>query len=231
MANINEIRQSELTQGEIQVLAEDTKRWQRMGAGAHLDDWLAFGPGLLIRRRLAMRLAYTNEPKGKGYNTAFGQLMEADGLHTMDGHGKADSTKKTAISCVLWLHEDDERLNTLREIRETMTVGERARLNSPISARQRVEKLLAARAGNAEAKKKDSPLARSTRTIAEQTREIEHLREQLAAAEQRSGSLFDLKHDSANDIATVIVNTVSGRKAETVAREVLKQLKAAKPAG
>jgi len=22
-----------------------------MGSGAHLDDWLAYGPGLLIRRR------------------------------------------------------------------------------------------------------------------------------------------------------------------------------------
>jgi len=38
-----------------------------MGSGAHLDDWLAYGPGLLIRRRLAMRIAYVNRPEGKGY--------------------------------------------------------------------------------------------------------------------------------------------------------------------
>ena len=35
---------------------------------------MEFGLGLLIRRREAMRLAYTNKPEGNGYCAAFGQL-------------------------------------------------------------------------------------------------------------------------------------------------------------
>jgi hypothetical protein len=81
---IDTIKQTDLTVSERQVLDDDRERWQRMGSGAHLDDWLAYGPGLLIRRRLAMRIAYVNRPEGKGYARAFAQLMEHDGLDTMD---------------------------------------------------------------------------------------------------------------------------------------------------
>ena len=116
---IDTIKQTDLTVSERQVLDDDRDRWRRMGSGAHLDDWLAYGPGLLIRRRLAMRIAYVNRPEGKGYARAFAKLMEHDGLDTMD---------KTSISAVLWLHDAPERLSVLREIRETMTVGQRARL-------------------------------------------------------------------------------------------------------
>ena len=75
-----------------------------MGAGSHLDDWLAYFPGLAIRRRLAMRLAFTNKPEGKGYAQAFGELMKADGL--------LDPTVKTAFTAVLWLGDDPERMRS-----------------------------------------------------------------------------------------------------------------------
>jgi hypothetical protein len=101
---IDTIKQTDLTVSERQVLDDDRERWQRMGSGAHLDDWLGYGPGLLIRRRLAMRIAYVNRPEGKGYARAFAQLMEHDGLDTMD---------KTSISAVLWLHDAPERLSVL----------------------------------------------------------------------------------------------------------------------
>ena len=39
------IRQTDLTANERQVLANDRTRWQKMGAGAHLNDWLAYGDG------------------------------------------------------------------------------------------------------------------------------------------------------------------------------------------
>jgi hypothetical protein len=39
------------------TLAEDRKRMEKLGKGSQLDDWLAFGPGLLIRRRLAKNIA------------------------------------------------------------------------------------------------------------------------------------------------------------------------------
>ena len=169
----------------------------------------------MIRRRLAMRLAFTNRPEGKGYAQSFGELMRADGLDTMD---------KTSISAVLWFHDDAERLNVLREIREAMTPGERSRLNSPISARQRVEKLLAARSKgeSAEEKLKDSPVVLLKRKVAEQEREIATLRERLAKSD---GSLFDLKNDSAADIVAAIATNVGGSKAETIAKGLIEHVK------
>jgi hypothetical protein len=217
-----EAEHNQLTASERSVLAEDSKRWKRLGAGAHLDDWLAFGSGLMIRRRMAMRIAFVNKPEGKGYAQAFEALMHADGLHTMD---------KTSISAVLWLHDDPERLKKLREIRDIMTVGQRARLNSPISARQRVEKILKVRQVGQEAVVKTSPLARQAALVAEQAREIEHLKEQLAAAETRDGSLFDLKRDNADHISVAIVGNTPPSKAEKIARGVLRLLKEARPAG
>lgn len=139
--SVDTIKQTELTPSEREVLAADRERWRHMGGGGHLDDWLAYGTGLMIRRRLAMRLSFVNSPEGKGYARAFSELMKADGLDTMD---------KTSISAVLWLHGDGARMNLLRKIRDAMTPGERSRLNSPISARQRVERELKARAGGAE---------------------------------------------------------------------------------
>jgi hypothetical protein len=44
----------------------------------------------------------------------------------------------TAFSAVLWINEEPERIKILRQIQAAMTPGQRSRLNSPISARQRV---------------------------------------------------------------------------------------------
>ena len=59
------------------TLAEDRKRMERQGS--QLDDWLAFGPGLLIRRRLAKNivgLAETDPAKGHRYSRGFKEQME-----------------------------------------------------------------------------------------------------------------------------------------------------------
>jgi hypothetical protein len=42
---------------------------------------------------------------------------------------------------VPWLGEDAHRLQALRDLRNALTPGQRSRLNSPISARQRVENI------------------------------------------------------------------------------------------
>src|SRR5437763_15202204 len=76
--NNENIAQSELTEHERTILAEDRERWQRMGAGGHLDDWLKYGPGQLIRRRLAMKLAHTDKQSGPLYTEAMSRLLESD---------------------------------------------------------------------------------------------------------------------------------------------------------
>jgi hypothetical protein len=221
---IEDIKRTELTQSERDVLTDDRARWRKMSGGSHLDDWLAYYPGLSIRRRLAMRIAFVNKPEGKGYNTAFSQLMQADGLDSKD----------KMWSHVLWLRDDPEHERVLRELREAMTPGERSRLNSPISARQRVEKVTKAREGGTEEKMSQSPLAMWKNRAAEHARKIAHLEEQLASAEQRQedGSLFDLKNDSADNIAMAIVGNVGRDKAANIAKQIAEKLKRKRqPAG
>lgn len=222
--SIENIKRDELTASEREVLEEDKKRWRRMGTGAHLDEWLAYGPGIAIRRRLAMRLAVTNRPEGKAYIGYYNELLRDDGFNTKDGK------LMSSLTAVQWLQEDAERLNILREVRETMTPGERSRLNSPISAKQRVLAVLKAREGGTEDKLKTSPVAILKRSLVEREHKIAHLEEQLAAS--GAGSLFDLKHDSAEDIGTVIATNVSETKARSIAKAITEKLRAkTKPAG
>jgi hypothetical protein len=67
--------------------------------------------------------------------------------------------------------------------------------------------------------------------IKEQAAHIADLEEQLAAADARDGSLFDLKNDSVDDIVAVIVRTVTENKAKSIAAAITKHFKRAKPAG
>ncbi len=218
---IESIKQTELTQSERDVLTADTERWKRMGDGAHLDDWLACLSGLQIRRTLAMKLAHTNRPEGKGYALHFAELMKADNLDTMD---------KTSISCLLWLGDDANRLQALRVLRNGMTPGQRSRLNSPISARQRVEKVLKAREEGSDAK--DDKRAASKARIAELEREVARLKQELAKSD---GSLFDLKTTPADQIAAVIadIRNCGPHKAKSIAAAINRRLKSTpqKPAG
>jgi len=151
---------ADLDAEDRKTLAEDRKRMERLGKGSQLDDWLAFGPGLLIRRRLAKNiagLAETDPAKGHRYSRAFKEQMEMDGLY--DRTTKSDVMKST-FTAVLWFYDDEKleerRREILEEIRRNMTPGQRARFNSPISAQQRVLDELRTR-GLAPAKKPRAP--------------------------------------------------------------------------
>lgn len=224
---IHDIKQTDLTAAEREVLKADAERWQRMGAGGHLEDWLAYYPGLSIRRRLAQKSAWTTNVKGKGYALAFNQYMRDDGFDT------ADKALMNQMTAVLWLRDKPEHEKILREILGTLTPGQRSRLNAPITARQRVMAVLKAREGGTENQLRTSPLTILKQQVAEQNRTIAHLKEQLASAENDS-SLFDLRRDSAEDIVRVLTDhsAISEHKATTIAKGVLAHFKASrKPAG
>jgi hypothetical protein len=137
-----------------------------------------------------------------------------------DGIDTADKSVMTAFTAVMWLNEEPERLTILREILDAMSPGMRARLNSPISARQRVEGVLKARAKGetAEAKVKESPVALLRKQVADRDREIAALRAKLAKVD--NGSLFDLRADPPEMIGRVIVETVSPNKASQIERAI-----------
>jgi hypothetical protein len=149
--------------------------------------------------------------------------MKADGL--------LDPAVKTSFTAVLWLGDEPERSQILRQLREAMTPGQRSRLNSPITARQRVEAILLARQhGVDEETVRASPVALLKEQLTARDREIARLKSELAKLSD--GSLFDLKHDSADDIALAIVGNLSAHKAKSLADGILTRLKKSqKPAG
>ena len=125
---------ADLDAEDRKTLAEDRKRMERLGKGSQLDDWLAFGPGLLIRRRLAKNiagLAETDPAKGHRYSRGFKEQMEMDGLY--DRTTKSDVMKST-FTAVLWFYDDEKleerRREILEEIRRNMTPGQRGRFSA-----------------------------------------------------------------------------------------------------
>jgi transcription antitermination factor NusG len=222
---IETIKQTDLTPSEREVLKQDGERWKRIGGGSHLDEWLSFAPGLMIRRTLAMKLVHTNQPIGKLYTDAFNELMRADGLHTMD---------KASVTAVLWLNDDPERIQILRDMRSAMTPGRRSRMNSPITAQQQVKKILDARDKGGEEKVKESPIAGWKAKVVELEEENAKLKAKLAKAENDT-SRFDLQKDSVDMIADVITDpaTITFKKAKALADAIIVRLKRKqqKPAG
>ena len=92
--------------------------------------------------------------------------------------------------------------------------------------------MLKARESGTEEKLKTSPVAVLKTRMVEQTRQIAHLEEQLAAAENRDSSLFDLKRHKPEDIGAVIVGTVSENKAREIVKAITATLTSKqRPAG
>jgi hypothetical protein len=216
---IGPIVSNEISPAEKKILAADRRRRFVMGEAGSLDNWLAFGPGLQVRRRVAMARARTNKPRGTAYNRCLKELLEADGLDTME------SQSRTAI---LWLHDAPERLETLREILDTMPAGNRMRLRTPISAKQKVEERLqighfapekvakrAAKREEREAQKRaDNDWVRT------KEKEIEGLRKQLNAA--KSGD-YDFERTSGHQLAEQIIRKMGALRATDV-RDALTEL-------
>src|SRR6202162_5366612 len=111
---------ADLDAEDRKTLAEDRKRMERLGKGSQLDDWLAFGPGLLIPRRLAKNiagLAETDPAKGRRHPRAFKEQMEMDGLYDRTTNAKSDVMKST-FTAVLWFYDDEKLEARRREILE-----------------------------------------------------------------------------------------------------------------
>jgi hypothetical protein len=68
-----------LTPEQLELLAQDRERWAHLNGGGHLDDWLGFGRGMVLRRTMAMKIADSNKPEGRRYNKAM-TIRECDGL-------------------------------------------------------------------------------------------------------------------------------------------------------
>jgi hypothetical protein len=225
-------------------LEQDAERAKRMTSGAHLQDWLDYEVGLQGIRSEAMRLTFSNQPKGRAYNEMVGHLMKHYGFDHLDSG---------SITSVLWLTDPEPkyfdarrkqyltRKEILTGILKGLTPGQRSRVTSPTSARQRVakgiEELAAeeakakALAAGQEIEESDadtdgkplSKLKQVEQSLARVLQEKYQLEEKLKRRDD--GSLFDLKRDNADDIVEAIAANVSTTKAETIAKGLLARVK------
>jgi hypothetical protein len=227
--SIETLEQTELTEQDREHLKQSSALWKQMRSGKHLDDWLSLLPDLQNGRRLAMRYAGVNKPEGRGYAEGFSGFL-ARWFPDLD---------KTSISCLLWLGEEPRRLEMLAELRATMTVSQRVKLGSPITARQKVEARLKVSDDPSPQKKRMSPTARLEELLREKDEENAELKRQVIAGD--GGSLFDWNRDDVASIARILYENGTPSKAVKLADAIMahhkkmeeqkKALKNRKPAG
>jgi hypothetical protein len=215
-------------------LERDAERAKHMVGGGHLQDWLDYEVSFWGIRNEAMRIAHVNRPEGRGYSEAHGQLMAHYGLNHLDGG---------TVSAVLWLTDPREktksgedhltRKEVLDGILKQLTPGQRSRLASPISARQRVQKRIAEleasesatdnASDDAKIEKPLSKLKQTEQMLAKALQEKHQLEEQLRRKDD--GSLFDLKNDTVENIVMAIASNVSPNKAESIGKRLVEHVK------
>ena len=101
------------------VAQQGTLAWKRLKREKNWHDWLKVGDAMLVGREWAMRQAETNQPQGRGYNTAFGEWLAR---YKMDDMDKGTRSR---------LFEVIDNMTLIEEWRRTLTLTERLALNHP----------------------------------------------------------------------------------------------------
>jgi flagellar motility protein MotE (MotC chaperone) len=229
---------AKLSPREQETVAAGAAQWKELGTGAHLQQWLRLQPGLLILRRIAMRRSNSNRPIGVRYTEQFRLLMQRAGFTGLQPNEAKQQTDQ--ITALLWLAEPlqpgepQARMERLESLLAKTALLERARLNMPTSARAKVtdsfreEREAKERAATGlpppdEPAERTSKLKQTEHSLAQALQRVHQLEEQLKRKED--GSLFDLKHDSTDDIVATIAANISTHKAEAIAKGLLVQVK------
>jgi hypothetical protein len=183
--------------------------WQRIaGADGHFEDWNMVRDALMVGRQYTMRALHIQEPRGKAYNELFGRWRNR---HFPKMH-------PVTCSNLLFLASPEIRL-VVDDLRRAMSDTERMQVTHPDTMAKRARRFLKDRDREATSKPRVSPIERLKAENLELKRRLGH---------QTEGSLFDLRRDTVDDIAAVMVGN-SPSKAERIARAILK--KVTKPAG
>lgn len=78
---------------EAGVIKQAQAAWRSLKTEQSWYGWLTVGRALMIGREIAMRQATTNDPRGRGYNTAFGLWLTKNGFHDIDHGTRSDLFK------------------------------------------------------------------------------------------------------------------------------------------
>jgi hypothetical protein len=203
-------------------LTDDEKRKEELAAeaatriktGQHWTDWMMVGDGLMVGRHIAMHSAGTNAPKGKGYAKAFSAWMA-----TRSWAFELDNpTRHDLFWCV------DHR-SEIEVWRDTLAQNERTRINHPSAMKRRFEATHRMKDDVDAAPKRETRYQKLEREFEQVATERDQLKKKFASGD---GSLFDLKRDSAADIAKTIAANVTFNKLKTIQQELAKAIAAAK---
>jgi len=72
-------------QSDDPIVRRAREAWARVKRDENWNDWIVIGEGLLAGSAECMRLAGTNTPRGRGYNTHMSHWLKANGLADLDG--------------------------------------------------------------------------------------------------------------------------------------------------
>jgi hypothetical protein len=197
-------------------LAEEAE--DRIRRGAHWTDWMYVADGFAVGRAKAMRAAGTNQPYGKAYTRAFGDWMKERPW------AREDRIDKGTRSNLLWAADHRSEIEGWRE---TLTQGERARMNHPTTLRRKFEAAHRVVDKDPNAPKKETSrdaLVRENAELWDKNKKLEH------RLEAGDGSLFDLRRDSVEAIVDTIAGNVPLGRFESLQRVMTKKLAALKTA-
>lgn len=201
-------------EAEYERLAEEA--YERIKTGQHWRDWTYVAQGLAAGRQKAMREAHTNQPSGRGYNEAFSRWMNT--------RPWARSLDKATRAHLLWVAD---HLVEIEGWRETLAQNQRDQWNHPTTVRRAYERAKKQdREQTAGEESKPSTMAQLKTSLVESQEEAATWKRRA----EESGSLFDLRRDTPEDIARALVESCTPSRAEKIAKAIRDELKRQKAA-
>jgi hypothetical protein len=104
---------------DVEVIDLGRRGWADVKKDHHWGAWKAVGEALLIGRKVALREAHTNQPRGHAYKAAFSRWLADNGFSDVD---KGDRAR-------LFLCMD--KISDIEQWRSTIGSARRAKLNHP----------------------------------------------------------------------------------------------------
>jgi hypothetical protein len=193
------------------VIRAGQEAWDRLRSNATWDDWKRVGKAHVIGRHKAMIEAGVNQPVGRRYNGAFGTWQRELGFENLD---KGDRAR---------LFEIMSHLAEIEAWLATLTTNERLRLNHPTTVLRKWRAATVIPDANA-APKPPSAFAKLKEANIDLQERLHRTEREIKAG---GGDLWK-PTDRPEDIAEVMVTTLSLAKAERTAREILRMVKTRK---
>lgn len=191
------------------------KAYANIKRGAVWEEWLAIAEWFVIGRNKAMARAATNEPLGAKYNRAYSEWLNA--------RKWAMDIDKASRAHAIWCAD---HLPELEHLRSLMSQNEREKINHPTSMRRYWERKQ--REGEkSPAEQKKEPRAKVLERELEATAAE---RDKWKHKAEKDGSLFDVKKDTAKQIAMTLRHNVTTYKLQELHKAIGDELRAAKAA-